>query len=197
MTVLQFISSLVNSLAWPVLIGATLATFRKPLRKLLAAGSSDRIIKRLKAGPVEMEWEATLEDTAERAEQEAESTDVTPAPSAPVVALRQDLLEMAEETPNSAVMLAYQTLERELRRAIESHPEFTLPKNRRLLPSNYSRLAFELEIIPKSMQRAVDDLRRLRDSATYSYQVNIDQAVRYVETTLRVLSVLQPADDVP
>ena len=49
---LQFISSLVGSLAWPIAVLTIAIVFRKTLRTALA-----RPLKRVKAGPFEAEWD--------------------------------------------------------------------------------------------------------------------------------------------
>jgi hypothetical protein len=74
----QFIASLVSSAAWPVAVFGVALLFRKQIAAIIAVP-----VKRLKAGPVELEFERVLPDVqAKLAEEAEEAPPPEPAPPA-------------------------------------------------------------------------------------------------------------------
>jgi hypothetical protein len=77
----QFVASLVSSLAWPGAVVAIALLFRRQLAQLLTGS-----LKRLKAGPVEFEFERVLPSVQARLADEATTSPAPPAPVAPTPA---------------------------------------------------------------------------------------------------------------
>lgn len=102
---LEFVASLVHSLAWPMSVAFVAWLLRKQLAVLL-----DAPLKKLKVGPVEAEWVRTAREVAEsipvvakgRAESSSDKT-------------VQKLLELAESAPGAAIVESFKLLEAKVR----------------------------------------------------------------------------------
>lgn len=94
---MEFISSLVGSLAWPLALVLGLLLFKGTVTELLSGQ-----LQRLKAGPVELEWERTL----------AEARLELDYPSAPLAAglsrrdLRAEFHQLLKRSPTEAIIEA-------------------------------------------------------------------------------------------
>src|SRR5258705_9206930 len=116
MSILQFIASLVNSLAWPLVALAIAILFRRQFAQILLK------ISRFKYKDVEIEFRRELEIATE----EAEKIDVRPSLPTPTVRPEQqesdDLLgeasRLAAEFPEPAVAVAGGGVEHELMRSV-------------------------------------------------------------------------------
>lgn len=106
-SVLQFIASLVRSVAWPAAVVGLAVVFRQPV-----AAALSRPLKRAKGGPAgfELEWQFT--EAATRGE--VERIGVTARPDGAGLDERQrELEELARVAPDAVVMRSYQQVERE------------------------------------------------------------------------------------
>ena len=123
--VLQFLASIVESLAWPLTVVAIVIVLRKPLASLLAGP-----VKSLKVGPTGVELETWDQAAAEvRTEvgtppRPGESIPIRiteagpPLEPEPAVSLREEFELLAESTPNAAVIEAFIRVESQLRASV-------------------------------------------------------------------------------
>ncbi len=111
MDALEFISSLVGSLAWPITVIAVAIAFRKGIRAALA-----RPLRRMKAGPFEAEWEEQAAEAAVDVAKSPETGDRPPPPPMSIVSHR--FRALAEQSPQAAVLAAYAQVEGALRRRL-------------------------------------------------------------------------------
>lgn len=149
----EFIASLVDSLAWPSAVVIIVVLLREQLRDLLGPRLS-----RLKAGPVEAEWN--------RAVEEAKRFTLPPGivggeSGARVV---DDLFELAETAPSAAILEGYKRVEEALARRIGGVYEGDLPDTD---ASGLARLARDLDIITDQTVRAIEGLAVLRSLAVH------------------------------
>ncbi|WP_263251622.1 hypothetical protein [Saccharopolyspora rosea] len=117
MSVLQFITTLVASLAWPAVAVGALIAFRTPVRRLI----EERTLQRLKAGPVEIEWEKL-----DKVEQQAVSMkEVKSANKSEVSTLGdpylQKVLTLASGAPTAAIMQMSKEVESALFKLLRAH----------------------------------------------------------------------------
>jgi hypothetical protein len=102
---LTFVSSLISSLAWPVAVVVLVLAFRKPIGRMF-----ERLPKRVKAGPVEVEWpEVATEARVALATSSEVRTDASPG------SLTERFAKLAEEEPAAAIMAAWAEVEKSLR----------------------------------------------------------------------------------
>lgn len=111
MSVLEFVASLVDSLAWPAAILAAVVVVRKPLKESLA-GPFNRV--HVGPGGVDLEWNHQADKAREslgRVKVPA-SSDVSEPPRK---LLSNELRDLAVESPAAAVAEAYSRVRSELR----------------------------------------------------------------------------------
>jgi hypothetical protein len=163
---LEFVSSLVESLAWPV-AGVTIAlVLRGPIARALSGP-----VKRWKAGPSGLEveyWEHAIE--AVRAELE-ESPEVGSATRA-LAGVDGELARLVEASPRAAVMEAFARVEGELRTLLEDEENDL----ERLGAMRLARLAHAKGAISDETMRAIERMAVLRNLAAHGDAREIDRA---------------------
>lgn len=108
-----FVASLVQSLAWPAAVLALVIVLRKPIGLALGRG-----VRRVKAGPVEVEFDQLQ---AEVREELARSPELAEAQIPALVgSLREELSRLAEIAPGTAVVAAYHRIEDQLVQILDS-----------------------------------------------------------------------------
>lgn len=181
MSTLDFIASLVNSLAWPVAVVVVLSLFREQIKKLLRVPPS-----RLKAGPFEAEWDRTVAE----AQVDLDQPDLPKAEVRSSTDVAGDLYELAERLPAAAVLEGYRRVEQALQRRLLGTVDELDP---RLGATGLARLAKDLDLITTETVRAVEGISVLRNLAAHSTrgEVSVEQAREYlgiVEAILYVVS---------
>jgi len=114
------VASLVQSLAWPAGVVAVVIVLRKPIGVALGRG-----VRRVKAGPVEVEFDqlqAEVREELARSPELAETQVPAPVGQAPVPvgSLREELSRLAEIAPGAAVVAAYHRIEGRLIEMLDS-----------------------------------------------------------------------------
>ncbi len=112
---LQFLASLVKSLAWPTTLVILVLLFRVPVRRALLS------LTRLKYKDLELDFGRELKEL----EKEAKAIDITPQPPKSIAPtqrdssqLLQEAAQLAQRFPEPAVAVAWQAVEDELMQAV-------------------------------------------------------------------------------
>jgi hypothetical protein len=180
---MEFVSSIVGSLAWPVAAVITASVFRKQLREVLGTR-----LHKIKAGPVEMElFDRKLAET------EAE-VDPIPGPAKTSGALPEgvaaDLGSIVATSPAAAVMEAHARVERRLREILsDAGMNDTRPGVRQL-----ARTAAEKGLITGESVRAVEGITVMRNLAAHgqAHDLTPERAREYLDLVDAVLFSLGP-----
>lgn len=179
MTALQFIASLVGSLAWPVVVLVVLVIFRKQVRQL-----ASRPMRRLRAGPLEVEFDRLLSEvevsvtTPSDAVQSASSEDVA-------------LARLATTSPAAAVMDAHSLVEKELRDIVRTAvPEAGVS---RMAIGQLLRLAVDRKAITPETAKAVEGVTVMRNLAAHgrASEITVERAQDYLALVDAVLYALR------
>jgi hypothetical protein len=150
----QLIASLVSSLAWPVAVVVLLFLLRHRITELF-----EQIPRRVKAGPLEVEWDRTVAVTATAlVAPRQERADVLPSDDL------ADLSPLADTHPAAAVLDAAARVEGALRARFEA-AEMDVPPSRGL--RDLARRAVEAALIDAETARTVEGLAILRNLAAH------------------------------
>jgi hypothetical protein len=151
---LAFVASLVHSLAWPAAVAVAVIVLRRPIGAALGRG-----VRRLRAGPVEVEFDQEL---AEVRQELRRSPELAAEPRRVPDSLGEELAKLAEVSPRAAVLEAYARIEARL---AELLAETDLPRvsGRVLAP-----LARNRGLISDETATAVEGLSVLRNLAAHS-----------------------------
>jgi hypothetical protein len=179
----ELVVNLVDSLAWPVTVVTLVLILRRQIGTLVSGSLRGRLIKKMRAGPVEVEWETAMAEAVD-------SLDTLVDPEVDGGGFQhagseaQDLLRLANSYPSAAVMMASARLENAIRSGLERSGN--LPPDRRL--AGFGQVigdALQHGVISKEMLVAVDALRMLRNQvaharATFDEDVTPARAAQYV-----------------
>jgi hypothetical protein len=168
MDALTFVASLVGSLAWPVVVLVLVLAFREPIGRMV-----ERLPKRLKAGPVEVEWPEVATEARVALAMSPEARALAPQGS-----LTERFAKMAADEPSAAILSAWSELEKELITKLTSVgiPE---PKIR---GAALARLARERDVISDATLEAIEGLAVLRNLSAHggSEQVDREKALDFL-----------------
>lgn len=189
MDTLQFVASLVSSLAWPVAVLVIALIFRAQIRQLMS-----RPIRRLRAGSVEVEFDRLMSEVQVSVE--------TPAPvkgqAAPIASpVIEELEEIIPTSPVAAVLDAHSAVERELRSLIaagDPSVDVTRMSTGRLL-----REGVERGIITPETARAVEGITVMRNLAAHgrASEITPERARDYLALVDAVLFTLRQPPATP
>lgn len=177
-------SRIIGAVAWPLVALFALVILRKPLVHLL----TDRPPKRVKVGPLDVEW--TREIAEAETELSAAGTPKPPSPNGP--SLVADLAAEARKAPAVAVLEAYAVLEHELRNLVEAKTDVSGAELRKSAVG-LARLADQHGVISQETARAVQGVSVLRNLAAHgsARDITSEQAVDYLALVDAVLFTLR------
>jgi len=148
----EFIASLVDSLAWPASAAIIVALLRRQIGALLEGQ-----LKRLKAGPVELEWEQAAVEVAESVATAAPASDEEDEEVARLMAL-------AADAPNAAILESFLLIERELH-ALANAGGVTLPRT--APAATIANQMADIGLISEQSATAVRGLATIRNLAAH------------------------------
>ena len=179
----ELAASLVDSLAWPVSIAIVVIVLRKQLTAML-----DVPMKRVKAGPFELEMQETARDVVEAVVQ-AEPLELRPASEYDEQIAYA--AQLANTVPVVAVRHAWSLVDRRLR---EIAAEGGVPAPPDLSPLVLTRALVQRNLISSESKHAIDGLALLYETARHDdgrgRSVSAEQAGDYVQYVRGVLYAL-------
>lgn len=152
---LSFFASVIGSLAWPATLLAVVLLLRKQIAELLP------LIRKLKAGPVEAEFEREVKELR------AEASETLPTPELRLLeGESKRLYELAQLSPRAAILEAWQGIEFSARRAALQRAGSPIPDMSS--PLRLIRALTQLELLSSEDVALFNDLRGLRNQAIHS-----------------------------
>lgn len=183
LTWMTFITSLTQSLAWPTGVFGIVVLLRRPLSEALSHG-----IRRLKAGPVEIEFD---QEATEVRQDVRRIPEVAAAePHRIPVSLADELASLAKASPRATVLEAFTRVEERLDELLD---KASVEYKRKVGGTTLAKLAFSHELISPETRDAVQGLSALRNLAAHSPHDNIgtDRALDYVAMADAVLYAMR------
>jgi hypothetical protein len=155
---LAFTASVLHSLAWPAAAVVIAVMLRKPITAVLNRG-----VRRLRAGPVEVEFDQGLAEVDAEVRRIPELTEPAGAPQRGG-SLADELATAAEVSPEAAVVAAFSRIERRLAEILDGA---AVSRDRVVSARALARLAREHDLINDETLAAVDGLAVLRNLAAH------------------------------
>jgi hypothetical protein len=186
----QLTASLVSSLAWPLITISILFLIwakRRDIGVLLSLHSTPqgRTVRRLRAGPVEVEWDQLIATTAEQV------PDIPASEPSAEKSSREELAKIADSVPTAAVLEAYARLEGRLRELqAQEDPVLT---SRPVAIHQVLAALVRSGSISGEVNLAVRNLNHLKNEAAHrvgAADITTEQAYEYLELVERVLDYL-------
>lgn len=189
MSGVELLASLVDSLAWPVVVVVAVLILREPFEEALAGGA----LKALKVGTQGVEAEF-FEAGVRRAE-----ADLSPQPGAEGVvqgarspldgeSFLAEMTKLAGVSPSAAVLESFARLEQVLRRSVGEDPSSPRVRGARQL----GRLAHERGLLTRGEMAALDEVIALRNAVAHVRAEDLDPsaAAEYARVTLQIMVAL-------
>jgi hypothetical protein len=182
---LAFVASLVHSLAWPAGVVIVVTVLRRPIGAALGRG-----VRRVRAGPVEVEFDQELAEVREELQRSPELA-AADVPTLGGGSLPEELARLAEVSPRAAVLEAYARIEARLIEML--YPE-GLESPRGASGRSLAHLAHRNGLISDETLSAVEGLSVLRNLAAHSPTtdtIGVDRARDYLALADAVLYALR------
>jgi len=179
---LTFIAELFKALTWPVVVVAVVLLLRREIRDLLP------FLKRLKAGPVEAEFDREVQEIKSGVETQLPSI----PPSVTTSPEQQKLLQLAEVNPRSAIIEAWRGIEFAARKLLESRdPSLTLRELQS--PIALLKALNRLEVLTRDEVALFNDLRSLRNQAVHqdNFAPSYESVLNYIDLAVRLRSAIE------
>lgn len=183
MNTLQFISGLVESLVWPVIVIILVVTLRKEIRELLASTT------RLRFRDLEMDFQRL----AESAKGLPASPSAVERGEAKYTSIEDQTLYMAEQAPSAAILMAWANVESAMASAVARMAISPDPPQYRSAAHNLEQLQHYAEL-PRGVIHTIDELRMLRNKVAHDerqrLRISQDEALVYAKTAIRIVDYL-------
>lgn len=183
MDTLTFISKLLEILAWPGTVVTLVLLLRKELRQLIP------LLRKLKAGPVEAEFEREIASI----EQAAQPPALPPAPSSSSPR-KLELFELVRNDPRAGILQAWLDVEATALRVVDREALY-VAEHDASSPTAAIRAIARLTTIPAEWVGQYFQLRDLRDKAANQadFTPKVEPAAAYVEMASRLQLQLEEA----
>lgn len=184
MDTLTFVAKLVEFLAWPSAAVVLVLLLRGEVKDLF------RYIKKLKAGPVEAEFEREVQQLKATAEAQPQFLP-PPEGSTPE---RQMLLQLVQISPRSAVLEAWRGVEDASVRVIQSKGVY-VPEREASSSLSVIRSLTKESVLSVDEVSLYHELRSLRNQAAHAkdFSPTTDAALNYIELAGRLRRALERA----
>jgi hypothetical protein len=179
---LTFISKLAEALAWPVVVLILVSLLRKEVSSLFT------IVKKVKAGPMEAEFEREINELKSVAEAELPDME-RQAPAAPS---QNELEQLAQINPRAAIIEAWRRLELAARRSL-AQVGIRMTSQDIASPLAHARNLAKSALMSQEELVLFNDLRNLRNTSVHAehFSPTLEAALTYIEVASRVQQTLR------
>lgn len=188
MDTLTFVSNLISSVIWPLIVVFIAVLLRKPLRELIRdLGQRLRSIK-FPGGEAEFSQElAEIKEAADEA-------NLPPVEAAPLLlGIEGDVSQwarLAELSPTAAISEAWRQVENAMR---EVARRFDIPESETRSAIALIRALVKRQALSPDTVAIVSDLRGIRNTAAHGVKVEISQSdsIVYISLARRIIAALR------
>lgn len=177
----EFISNLIESLAWPLTIIIGLFILRKPIRIIISS------LKYFKYGDVELQFSEGIKRLEKKVNSEMSDGKNTQN----IVKFKDRVFEIIKISPKYAIIEVWKEIEIEINRIIiEKKIKIELKDKNK--PIKLIEILFQKKIIEKSQADIIIEMRKLRNEAAHYEKAEItgDIALRYLDSGLKTIMAL-------
>lgn len=179
---LSFISTVIDSVAWPAAVIILVLLLRKPISNLIP------LLQKLKYKDLELEFGRRIEEAKEEAATELPpEIDILALPSAD----RDNLAQLAAISPRAVVTEAWRKVETAALDAAERHA-VALPYRHARSPVQVIRALQKAGLVGQGKMPLFEDLRVLRNEAAHApeFALSPDSAIEYASLAHRFAQYL-------
>lgn len=173
---LTFFSNIISAVAWPIAAVILVVLFKDEIKKVTP------YVKRLKAGPLEAEFEREVKELTEST---TTNTDQSPASKAL-------LYQLAEMHPRSAILESWVRVEAAAR-AVIATDNFAPTKTSYVPAARLTDTLLNLEVLDQSQTSLFNELRRLRNEVAHEKGIEPtqDSALSYIDLASSLQAIFE------
>ena len=187
MTLFEFISSIISSLSWPVIVLIIVLNLKNPLSKILIS------LTKFRYGNLEMEFER-LQSSAKTLPETIENKTIPESERIIYASLEEQISDISPRSPEGAILIAWSTIEAAISSAIMRLAISPVS-------TSYRSVIHNIECLKKYTNfdnivfAILDDLRVVRNQVAHArdgrYKVSVEQALSYGKTAEKIIKILQ------
>jgi hypothetical protein len=183
---MTFVAKLAEFLAWPVVALLIVKMLKPEIQSLLG------VLRRLKAGPAEAEFERDVKALESAADQKLPPPPPPALESPKVGEERARLIKLAETEPRLAIIEAWREVELAARAALSAR-DISLSRAGSMSPVILSDALFANRLLQPEQFSMFNELRVLRNSATHAanFSPSLDAALSYIDVASRIKTTLE------
>jgi len=187
MTLFEFISSIISSLAWPAIVLIIVFILKNPLSKILIS------LTKFRYKDLEMEFER-LQSSADALPETIENETIPESERIIYTSLEEQIADISQRSPEGAILIAWSTIEAAISSAIMRLAISPVS-------TSYRSVIHNIECLKKYTNfdnivfAILDDLRVVRNQVAHArdgrYKVSVEQALSYGKTAEKIIKILQ------
>jgi len=187
MTLFEFISSIISSLAWPTIVLIIVFILKNPLSKILIS------LTKFRYKDLEMEFER-LQSSTDALPETIENKTIPESERIIYASLEEQIADISPRSPEGAILIAWSTIEAAISSAIMRLAISPEPPSYRSVIHNIECLK-KYTNLDKIIFAILDDLRVVRNQVAHAgdgkYKVSVEQALSYGKTAEKIIKILQ------
>lgn len=184
MNTLDFISSIIKSIAWPIVVLTIAILLRKPIIKILPN------LNKVTYNNFEMDFAQKLEEIETSLETKVTAGTNMQSPNAK---REQEVITVAQISPAASITMAWSMVEQEIMSTIKRlaiSPDYPLYNS----PLKNINLLRESGLIDLETENTLNELRSIRNKAVHGHisdaNITYHEAIKYYELSKKVTKML-------
>lgn len=188
MSVLQFISSITDSIAWPLAIVILLLVYKKYIIKLIPAISS------LKYKDLELQFSEKVKETVNISKEDIKEIPV--AHDDVNISRENRLFGLLEISPRAAILESWLLVETAASKALQKKDSEISKKTSMLAPARLGKYLQEYKVLTELQFTIYDNLREMRNNAIHIADetlFNKNDVTEYIQLALMLANQIEEA----
>jgi uncharacterized protein YutE (UPF0331/DUF86 family) len=180
----EFISSLIKSLAWPIVVLTIVILLRQPIIRILSS------LNKVTFNNFEMDFEQKLNEIESSLEDKQHTFNLDEETNKQ----EEQIKQVAEVSPNASITMAWSMVEKEIQSTIQ---RLAISSDYHLNNSAFKNIALlkQEEILDPETFNTLNELRYLRNRVTHNQlpqsKITYLDAIKYYELALKVVMILK------
>ncbi len=185
MTVFEFISSLVNSLAWPISLVIILIIFRKYIIKIIPS------IEKLKYKDFEVEFSKTMKELMDKSKEDIEKQSIKE--NKLKISAENKLFGLVDISPRSAILESWLLVETAASKALQRKDPEMIKKTYMIAPLRLGEYLNRNQLINANQLEIFNKLREIRNKAVHvsEAQFNVNEVTEYIKLSLLLTNQIE------
>jgi len=187
MTLFEFISSIISSLAWPAIVLIIVFILKNPLSKILIS------LTKFRYKDLELEFEK-LKTSAKALPETIENGKIPENERIIYSTFEEQIVDIAPRSPEGAILIAWSAIEVAISSVLK---RLDIAPEGPPYPSIFTYIGYlrTFTDIDKNVYATLDDLRTLRNQVVHfreeGYKISVEQALSYGKAAEKIIKILQ------